>query len=56
MELEKKYLKNASKEELWQQFMNDLHAKAKLEISFDARFADSLRDYFKHVHETFSAS
>ena len=56
MSLEKRYLENATNEEIWGKFMDDLRAKAKLEISFDARFADSFRDYFKFVLDNHSSS
>ena len=56
MSLEKKYIENATDDEIWGKFMNDLHSKAKLEISFDARFADTFKDYFKFVIDTHSSS
>jgi len=48
-------LENATNDELWEKFTSDLHKKAQLEITFDARFADTIRNYLKFIQDTYSS-
>ena len=54
--LEKLYSENQSDDVIWDKFIKDLGVYNKLEITFDNRFSDTFRDYFKYVIDTFSGS
>ena len=54
--LEKLYHENQPDDVIWDKFGKDLGLYHKLEITFDNRFSDIFRDYFKHVIDTYSGS
>jgi hypothetical protein len=54
--LEKHYSENLSDNAIWEIFKKQLSNKFKLEITFDSKFSEAFREYFRDVNEKFRSS